>query len=108
MSGQTIAVDVLLGGGCAVTVVSALALLTVRTAYDRVHVVAPATMIAVPLFAAALVVNQGVSPLSIKALLIAAFFWLTSPILSHAMLRTAHLRREPGGGPGARSVHIDR
>jgi multisubunit Na+/H+ antiporter MnhG subunit len=89
---QTIAVDALLALAAAVIVSSAVALWLVRSAYDRVHVIAPAAMLGVPLLATALLVNQGVSPLSVKGLLVTALFWLSAPTLSHATLRAARFR----------------
>lgn len=100
---KTIAIDVLLALACTVIVLSGAALWSVRSAYDRVHVVAPAAMLAVPLVATALLLDQGVSPLSVKGLLVAALFWLTAPTLSHATLRAARLANQRG-----RRLPVDR
>lgn len=95
---RTITVDVLLALACVVIVSSGVALWTVRTAYDRVHVVAPAAMLGIPLLAIALLVNQGVSPLSLKGLVVMLLFWLAAPTLSHATLRAARVRASHGHG----------
>lgn len=94
--GRTVAVDVLLGLACAVIVLSGVALWLVRSAYDRVHVIAPAAMLGIPLLATALLVNQGISPLSVKGVLITLLFWLSAPTLTHATLRAARFRAPRG------------
>lgn len=93
---RTLAVDVLLALACAVFVATGVSLWLVRSTYDRVHVIAPAAMLAVPLLAIALLINQGVSPLSVKALLMAVLFWVTAPTLAHATLRAARFRTRQG------------
>lgn len=96
---RTIVVDLLLSVLCLVVVASAIALWCVRTAYDRVHVVAPAAMLGAPLLAVALLVNQGISPLSVKGMLVALLLLLTAPTLTHATLRAAHVANIRGRRP---------
>jgi multisubunit Na+/H+ antiporter MnhG subunit len=98
---HTIIVDVLLGIVCAVVVASGTALWCVRSTYDRVHVIAPAAMLAAPLLAVALLVYEGISPLSVKGLLVAVLFWMTAPTLTHATLHAAHAFKLRGRPPMA-------
>lgn len=93
---RVVAVDVLLALGCVIITASGVALWLVRTTYDRVHVVAPAAMLGIPLLAVALVVDQGVSPLSLKGLAVVLLLWLGTPTLSHATLRAARFRAAHG------------
>jgi multisubunit Na+/H+ antiporter MnhG subunit len=108
MSARALAVDVLLYAGTAVVVLSSLSLLWMRSVYDRVHLIGPAAMLGVPLIAAALVVHEGVSPLSVKALLIVVVFWATGPTLTHATIRAARLRDSRAWHPGGRRPPVDR
>lgn len=96
---RTIVVDLMLALLCLVVVASAVGIWCVRSTYDRVHVIAPAAMLGAPLLAVVLLVNQGISPLSVKGLLVAVLFLLTAPTLSHATLRAAYLTGLRGRKP---------
>jgi multisubunit Na+/H+ antiporter MnhG subunit len=92
MSVQGVAIAVLLSAGVAVEVLCSAGLLVLRSTYDRIHLLGPAAVLGTGLIAAAIVVDQGRSPLGIRAILIALVAWGASPVLSHATMRAAILR----------------
>jgi len=81
---------VLLGIGAFCALVGSLGILRLPDVYNRIHaqtvcVVGGAILM---LFGISLV--EGVSPYTLKALLIALFLFLTNPVGSHAIARAAH------------------
>ena len=78
-----------------------------RGAYARLHYTAPGGLGAL-LIAIAMVVRQGFSLIGDKALLLAVFVLVTSPVLSHVTARAARIRElgdvvEPGPEDAAMS-----
>ena len=84
---------ILLAGGVLVEWITCLGLLVMRNPYDRLHAIAPANILPPLLVAAAVVAQDGLSQAGIKAILIALVLILTSPIITHAIARSAHLRQ---------------
>lgn len=84
-------VAVLLILGVGFVLISSLGVLVMRGTYDRLHYTDTAGFGAV-LFAAAVVVREGFSEISVKAVLVAAIFLIFSPVLAHVVGRAARLR----------------
>lgn len=81
---QAIAV-ILLGLGIVVMAFSAAGVLVVRNRYDRLHFVAPAATLGMPLIGVAVAIDTGFAAPTAKLALIVALTVLTSPIVSAAM-----------------------
>ncbi|MGH2888955.1 MAG: cation:proton antiporter [Solirubrobacteraceae bacterium] len=84
-------VAVLLIGGVALELFCVLGVVVMRGALARLHYAGPASAGAV-LIAVAILARQGFSLIANKALLIAAFLVLTSPVLAHVIARAARVR----------------
>lgn len=84
-----VAVLLILGG--AFVLISSLGVLVMRGTYDRLHYTDTAGFGAV-LFAAAIVVREGFSEISVKAVLLATVFLVFSPVVAHILGRAARLR----------------
>lgn len=74
MSAAHVCVLVLLWAGVACVLLSALALLRLRGTFPRLHALAPASCLGVPLIAVAVAVDQGAGRAAVKTLLIGALF----------------------------------
>ena len=93
MSPRELAVAALLVVGVAAALLSCLGVLVMRDAYDRLHYTAPAASLAPVLLAAAVVLEEGLSAVGVKALLVALVLVATNPVLSHATARAARIRQ---------------
>ncbi len=92
MTGQGVAIAALLVLAAGIVVVCAAGVATAPTVHDRIHLLGPAAMVAPPLVAAALITQEGLSPLGIKAMLVVLVLWVTGPVLTHATARAAAIR----------------
>lgn len=90
---RDVAVAVLLVAGVALEVVAALGVLLMRDALDRVHYTA-ASAVGGLFLAAAVVVESSFSLIGNKAVALAVFGLVTSPVLSHVLARALHLSAE--------------
>lgn len=90
MTARHVIVAVLLWAGVALELVACLGLIVMRSVYDRLHFSAPATL-GVVLIAVAVVVEKSFSLIGNKALLIAVFALIGSPLVTHALGRAARL-----------------
>jgi monovalent cation/proton antiporter MnhG/PhaG subunit len=93
LNAQQIAVAALLAAGAASTLFSAIGVLVVRDFYERIHYMAPAATLGVIAIAVAVIVEEGASIASVKAILIALVVLLLNPVLSHATARAGRIRR---------------
>jgi multicomponent Na+:H+ antiporter subunit G len=84
-----------LGGG--IQVLSALGVLAMRNAFERLHYVATAG-VGAALVCIAVTVRESFSLIGNKALLLAVFFLASGPVLVHATARAARVRGEDGWG----------
>jgi multicomponent Na+:H+ antiporter subunit G len=84
---------VLLAAGVALAVLATLGVVLMRDAFERLHYLAPASL-ATACLAAAVVVRESFSLIGNKAIALAAFVLVTSPVLSHATARALYARRE--------------
>ncbi|MGH7905926.1 MAG: monovalent cation/H(+) antiporter subunit G [Candidatus Binataceae bacterium] len=74
---------ILLFGGVALILLSCLGLFS-GDAFDRMHYLGPATVLAPPLIAAAIIVRHASTAAVIKVILLALALMLASPVLTHA------------------------
>jgi multisubunit Na+/H+ antiporter MnhG subunit len=101
-----IAVDVLLGLAAAVALLSSVGILVMRDAFQKLHYLAPLSIVAPILVGLAVLVRAGFSSRSGQTWLAVFFLLLASPFLSHATIRAARIRTEgdwrpPDHGPPA-------
>lgn len=98
---EQIAIGILLGAAVLVTLASVLGLLAMRDVYQRVHYVAPISVVAPLLVAVAVTVREGWDQNTGATWLAIGFVVLVSPFLSHATVRAARIR-EHGDWRGTR------
>jgi multicomponent Na+:H+ antiporter subunit G len=91
-AGEAVA-DVLLGLGVLVTLISCVGVLAMPNVFDRLHYTAPATTIGAFAIALSIVVEEGWSAASVKALIVFLLLLVTNPVLSHATARAARIRQ---------------
>lgn len=87
---------VLLVGGMAALLLSAVALLVLPGPYQRLHALAPATTLGLPLICLALAVDAGPGRAAVKLLVVAALVAASGPVVTIAIGRTVH---EEGTAP---------
>jgi multicomponent Na+:H+ antiporter subunit G len=88
------AIGVLLVLAVIIELASALGVLLMPTALDRLHFLGPATIIPPLAVAAAVWLKHGVDQSSIKATLVLVFVVVTGPVLSHVTARAVVARSE--------------
>jgi multicomponent Na+:H+ antiporter subunit G len=86
---------VLVVAGVAVLAFACLGVATMPGALARLHYVTVGSLGAV-LVVAAVVVDDGASLISVKALTVGVFLVVTSPVLAHVAARAIHRRAERG------------
>jgi multicomponent Na+:H+ antiporter subunit G len=92
MTIQQVVIDVLLGLAVLVALGSLVGLIAARDDLDRLHFLAPASVVSPVLVALAVVAREAFDGRAIKALLVAAFFLVLNPILSQATARAQRVR----------------
>jgi len=90
VSARDVIAYVLLASGVALEVLAALGLVVMRSVYDRLHFVGPATLGAL-LVAAAVWVYRGPSLIALEAGLVALIVLVISPALAHGTARAARI-----------------
>ncbi|MBY8882750.1 monovalent cation/H(+) antiporter subunit G [Actinacidiphila acidipaludis] len=93
----------LLFGGLAMLLLSAVALLVLPGPYQRLHALAPATSLGLPLLCLALAVDTGPGRSAVKFLVIAALAAASSPVVGIAIGRTIVESTLEEGASGAES-----
>ncbi len=99
-AGHVLAVALLVCG-CAALLLSALALTVLPTPYTRLHALAPATSLGVPLICLALALDAGGGRQAVKVLVIGALTAVSGPALTIVIGRVMARQGEepaPGGG----------
>jgi len=89
---RAVAVDVFLGLGVAVALVSSIGILVMRDAYQRLHYVTPISLLAPVLIGIAILMQSGWSSRSAQTWLAIGFMAIASPYLSHATIRAIRIR----------------
>lgn len=100
MTARHVVEIVLLVAGCAVTILSSLAMVWTTRLRDRLHLLAPVSSLGAPLIAASLAVANGWSLTTGQILLIAVLLAGSGPAIGMATARAAR-HREQGGSPEA-------
>ena len=95
MSFQDVAVYVLLALGVGIQVLSAIGVLVMRDAYERLHYVSAAG-VGGALACVAVTVRDSFSLIGNKALLVAVFLLVTGPVLVHATGQALRVREQDG------------
>lgn len=80
----------LLVSGVAVVVISCVAMLVLRTVYDRLHLLAPVTSLGGPLIGASLVLQNGWGLTSGQIIVVVVLLALSGPAAGVATARVAH------------------
>jgi monovalent cation/proton antiporter MnhG/PhaG subunit len=89
---RAVAVDVFLGLGATVALVSSVGILVMRDAYQRLHYVTPISLLTPVLIGIAILIQSGWSSRSAQTWLAIGFMAIASPFLSHATIRAARVR----------------
>lgn len=89
---REIIVDVLLVLGVAVMWMSSLGVLAMRTVYDRLHYLGPASTLGALLFGVAMAVQEGGKSEGLKGLFGMLLFAILSPLVTHAIALAARTR----------------
>jgi multicomponent Na+:H+ antiporter subunit G len=71
---------------------STIGILVMKDFYDRLHYLAPPSTLSIFLVAVAIVIEEGASQATTKAILSAVFMALINPVVTHAMARAARIR----------------
>jgi multisubunit Na+/H+ antiporter MnhG subunit len=95
-----VAVDVLLGLAVTVALASAVGVLAMRDAYQKLHYLTPMSIVAPVLVGLAVLVQAGYSARSAQSWLAIGFLAIASPFLSHATVGAARLRATRIRGDG--------
>lgn len=91
---KAVIVSALLVAGVLVELLCCAGLLAMKNPFDRLHAIAPANILPPIFFAAAILIQEGISPAAIKAIMIGFVLILVSPIVSHATARAAWIREK--------------
>jgi multisubunit Na+/H+ antiporter MnhG subunit len=102
VTAQQILADILLALAVALVLASSVGILVMRDAYQKLHYVTPAAVVAPVLVGLAVLARSGWSESSAQTWLATAFMVIGGPYLSHATIRAARIRERGGqaGGPG--------
>ncbi|MGH2873680.1 MAG: monovalent cation/H(+) antiporter subunit G [Solirubrobacteraceae bacterium] len=103
MSARTVIATVLLVLGCGVQVLACLGVARMRSALDRLHY-ASASTLAVAAIALAILIAEGFSLIADKALLLAAFVVVSSPVLVQVLARAIRVSERGELDPEAGDV----
>jgi len=91
---ERIVIDVFLGLATVVVLLSSLGVLVMRDVFQRIHFLAPISLVATVLVAVAVTVKQGWDQNTGATWLALGFVVVVSPYLSHATTRAARIRAE--------------
>jgi multisubunit Na+/H+ antiporter MnhG subunit len=92
--------DILLGLAVVIVVGASLGVLLMRDAYQKLHYVTPAALVAPFLVALAILVQVGVYENTGETFLACAFMVIAGPFLSHATIRAIRVREHGDWRPG--------
>ena len=101
MSAREVVALALLCAGVTIGFCAALGIVPIRSAFDRMHLLAPASTVGIALIVAAIVVREGFSATGAKTILAGVLVFLLSPIVTHM---TARARWHGGRHGGAAKV----
>jgi monovalent cation/proton antiporter MnhG/PhaG subunit len=99
--------DVLLGLAVVIVLSASLGVLLMRDAYQRLHFVTPATLVAPILVALAVLVQMGLSENTGETCLALVFLIIAGPYLSHATMRALRVREKGDWRPGKGRLAVE-
>jgi multisubunit Na+/H+ antiporter MnhG subunit len=109
VSGREILADVLLGLAVAIVLASVIGILVMRDAYQKLHYVTPAALVAPLIVGLAVLAQSGLTENTAETWLALLFIMIASPFLTHATIRAARIREKgdwrPGPGRRDRGEH---
>ena len=104
MIARDVCADVLLGLAVAIVLGASLGVLLMRDAYQKLHFVTPAALVAPVLVALAVLVQAGLDENTGETCVALLFLAIAGPFLSHATIRAIRVREQgdwrPGQGAG--------
>lgn len=98
--GRDLAADVLLGLAVVIVAGASLGVLLMRDAYQKLHFVTPAALVAPVLVALAVLVQMGLYENTGETCLALFFMVIAGPYLSHATMRAIRVREQRDWRPG--------
>jgi monovalent cation/proton antiporter MnhG/PhaG subunit len=108
VSGREILADVLLGLAVIIVLASSIGILVMPDAYQKLHYVTPAALVAPLIVGLAVLAQSGLTENTVQTWLALLFIVIAGPFLTHATVRAARIREKgdwrPGqerGGPSA-------
>ena len=101
MSGREILADVLLGLAVLIVLASSVGILVMRDAYQKLHYVTPAALVAPLIVGLAVLAQSGLTENTVQTWLALLFIMIASPFLSHATIRAVRIREKGDWRPGA-------
>jgi multisubunit Na+/H+ antiporter MnhG subunit len=101
VSGREILADVLLGLAVAIVLASVVGILVMRDAYQKLHYLTPAALVAPLIVGLAVLAQSGLTENTAETWLALLFIMVASPFLSHATIRAARIREKGDWRPPA-------
>jgi multicomponent Na+:H+ antiporter subunit G len=101
MTGRQILEFLLLGAGVLSALLCSVGLVAMRDAFDRLHYLSAISTVPPVLIAAAVIVNQRLNSVGLKALVVLAISVVTGPVLVHAIGRALRIRERGDARPRA-------
>ena len=94
MNAREVIIDILLALAVLVVLGSAVGILVMRDAYQKLHYVTPIAVVAPVLVGLAVLVHSGFTENSVMTWLAVALLLAGGPVLTHATIRAARIRAE--------------
>jgi multisubunit Na+/H+ antiporter MnhG subunit len=91
---SNVAVDILLGVGCAAQLLCCIGVLVMRTTADRLHYAAAGATVGPLCILAALLVREQLASQGLQALAAVALTFLAGPVVTHALARSIRTTME--------------
>ncbi len=88
-----LAIRILVGAAVTAALFSTVGLLVMEDVNEKLHYLAPPATVSIGLIAVAVVLQEGASQASVKAVLCAFVFFVTNPVVTHATARAARIRK---------------
>jgi multisubunit Na+/H+ antiporter MnhG subunit len=101
VSGREILADALLGLAVLIVLASSVGILVMRDAYQKLHYVTPAALVAPLIVGLAVLAQSGLTENTVQTWLALLFIMIASPFLSHATIRAVRTREKGDWRPGA-------
>jgi multisubunit Na+/H+ antiporter MnhG subunit len=98
--------DILLGSAVLIVLGASIGLLVMRDAYQKLHFVTPAALVAPFLVALAVLVQMGAYENTGETFLALLFLVIAGPFVSHATIRAIRVREEGDWRPDKRPAKV--